>query len=64
MDNLEYLLDLLPPKNGDIYFELRKQEEWVCACVNALTNGEIRNTIGNTPSEAVRKMLIAIELLG
>jgi hypothetical protein len=57
-ESLVELLNRLPAvTEAGEYYELRKQDEWVCACVNYHTNGEIRNTLGATPEEAVSKML-------
>jgi len=60
------LLDLLPEQDDDgWYFELRKQRnwegkspQWVCAKTNLRTNKEAFNNIGETPEEAVRKVLV------
>lgn len=54
---LRSLLELLPGPKGDEYFELRKQDEWVCALTNRSTNKEICNNVGSTPEIAVQKML-------
>lgn len=60
-ESLTELLNKLPAINeAGEYYELRKQEEWVCACVNYHSNRELRNTLGATPEEAVSKMLLKL----
>jgi hypothetical protein len=62
--DLSTLLSWLPNEDEDgWYFELRKQRgvlnetQWVCAKTNYRTNKEAFNNIGETPEEAVQKVL-------
>ena len=57
------LLNKLPEmtEDGD-YFELRKQDIWLCVKTNFKTNKDIRSNIGHSPKEAVWKMLVMLDI--
>lgn len=59
--NLTELMHLLPATEDDgTYFELRKQESWLCVKTNWRTNKDHLSNTGRTPEEAVSKMLVRI----
>lgn len=67
---LEQALDRLPEEDAEgWYFELRKMRasdstvQWLCAKTNWRTNKEACNNIGETPAEAVYKMLLRLGIV-